>query len=151
MRDHQYRCESAEPCTRLLLRLGNARPSGRRLGHFGGDDDGARSPAQHAGDRPMRLPADSKQEMAAVTNAHQINEQFARDHKITWAEAARREVDAASQVGGERVGADERLLLSGLLSRRQDCLPNRYATKPARELAARVSSSPRSFNADRRI
>ena len=57
-------------------------------------------------------PTYSKQEIAAVTNARQVNEQLARDHKITWAEAARREVATALQVGGERVDADEKLLFS---------------------------------------
>lgn len=57
---------------------------------------------------PSYLP----QELAAVSNARQVNEALARDHKITWAEAARREVAEASRIAGDRLDDPTRLAFS---------------------------------------
>ena len=57
-------------------------------------------------------PSYSPQELAAVSNARQVNEELAREHKITWAEAARRNAATAREVGGSRVTQGDELAFS---------------------------------------
>ena len=59
-----------------------------------------------------RGPSYSPQEIAAVSSAKQVNDQLARNHKITWAEATRREIAEAVRVGGDRATDGDRLLFS---------------------------------------
>lgn len=57
-------------------------------------------------------PSYSPQELAAVSNAKQVNEALARDHKITWTEAARRNIAEATRVAGPRLNDHDQLIFS---------------------------------------
>lgn len=57
-------------------------------------------------------PSYSPQELAAVSSAKQVNEEMAREHKITWAEAARRDTAKAREVAGSRITQGDELNFS---------------------------------------
>ena len=57
-------------------------------------------------------PVFSPQQVAAVSNAKQINDELARQHKITWTEATRREIAEVERVSGIPETDADRLLFS---------------------------------------